>query len=203
MGHSPTTIPPITSIERRFNMAIYKVSKTTAACCQLDTAIKLLLTSEDDVSVCVLIHSAWSILKDLHRHKNSKSSRDWVVECFPDDKPKDTWKVLDSNWNFFKHANTEHNEVLDFDAGYLEYALMFALNDFGLLSAKSTSMEVYQLWFIAKYQEYFTEENSRELLENANNLFPDLPSKPANQQRNMGLLKLNEEVTQSLPARSR
>lgn len=182
---------------------IYQINKITAAGCQIDTAIELILSERDDVSACVLIHSAWSIVKDINIHKGVRGSRDWAVDSFPKEKPKAIWEVLDSNWTFFKHAKDDPNGSLDFDCGYLETALMLVINDFGQLSVQSTSMDVYQLWFISKYKgEFFTGDKLKKTVAISNSLFPDLESKSLTEQRSIGLKEINKQILEQLTKQS-
>jgi hypothetical protein len=48
----------------------FRLDKITAARRQLDTAIELLFENRDVVSICVLMHGAWSIVKDLMKTEN-------------------------------------------------------------------------------------------------------------------------------------
>ncbi len=187
---------------QRKNMS-YQLSKLQAAGCQIDTAIELLLKEGCEVSACVLIHSAWSIVKDIGKTRGIQGSRDWAAESFPEKKPEDVWKELDSYWQFFKHANSDPDKILDFDSDYLETALMLLTNDFGQLYDQSTSMDVYQLWFIAKYsQEFFSDKTSRSLVETSVSLFPNLTGKTPSEQRAMGLKELNKQISEHIAKQS-
>jgi hypothetical protein len=42
----------------------FRLDKITAARRQLETAIELLFENRNVVSICVLMHGAWSIVKD-------------------------------------------------------------------------------------------------------------------------------------------
>lgn len=167
---------------------IFKVDKITAAGCQLDTAIRLIFEGEDQVSACVLIHSAWSIIKDLLKHKSTESSRDWMTELYPEKTKQEVWQTLDQCWNFFKHAKDDPHKILEFPEGYVEPALILALHDFSQLSVLSKSMDVFQLWFIAVHKEHF---ENHEVYEPAASLFQGIEEMDAQSR-----LKIGREITE-------
>jgi hypothetical protein len=82
----------------------FRLDKITAARRQLGTAIELLFENRDVVSICVLMHGAWSIVNDLMKLRELESSRDWMLEHFPNMSETEVWKELTSVWTFCKHA---------------------------------------------------------------------------------------------------
>ncbi|MDI1227320.1 MAG: hypothetical protein PSY14_06520 [bacterium] len=159
---------------------LYTASKITAAGCQLDTATELLLSSRDLLSAAVLIHSAWSVTKDLLAHKKTESSRSWMAELFPQLTEIEIWRKLDEVWTFSKHANKDPDAVIQFSGGYVEAVLFLAIYDFSQISpVKSKTMDIYELWFIAKNANLFS---GHEVFIQASKLFPDLASLSYKQQ---------------------
>lgn len=163
---------------------IVKVDKITVAGCQLDTAIELILSDKDVVSAVVLVHSAWSVAKDLLKIRKIESSRTWMPEFFPDSSEREVWNQLDLVWNFCKHAKDDPDNHIKFKADYIEVALFLALYDFSQLSVKSKAMEIYEVWFIAKNEKVFVQH---EVFSQASKVFPELSKNTIYVQKKIGL----------------
>ena len=173
---------------------LYKADKITVAGCQLDTSIELIFGLKDVISAAVLIHSAWSVIKDLLKHKGIESSRSWMTEFFPDTPEKDVWKTLDEVWNFCKHAQKkdEVDKLIQFPVGYIETVLFLALYDFSQISTiKSKTMDVYELWFISKHEETFKDHD---VFKYASELFPGLANLSREQQARCGFEALSKII---------
>jgi hypothetical protein len=164
----------------------------------LGTSLKLIFENHDSVSVATLLHPAWHILKDLLRHKKIKSSLDSMAEIQlqkPENSnltEKNIWDILNNDWKFIKHADKDHNEILDFDDDYLEGVTMFAITDFSEVSTQSSRMDLYQLWFIAKNPDIFNSTNGEgiNVYERAILIYPDLHdlhAKEISEQKQIGL----------------
>lgn len=166
-----------------------QVDKITAAKHQLDTAIELFFLDRDSISIRTLLSSAWSILYNLHRKRGLESSRDWMVSCFPDYRPGKIREILTNDWNFFKHARNDAEEILEFDGGINERLLMFAVNDFSQLAGHTTFlMEVFQLWFIAKNEADF----KNNLFDDTQLVFPNLAAFSPGEQKGLARKAMND-----------
>ena len=163
---------------------ILRIDKISAAGCQLDTAIELILSDKDVISTIVLVHSAWSVIKDLLINSEKESSRAWMPELFPNTPKEDVWKKIDDVWKFCKHANRDPHGLIEFSSDHIEIALFLALYDFSQISVKSKRMKVYEDWFIAKNEKVFFQY---EAFSQATQIFPDLDKKSTNEQKRMGL----------------
>ena len=164
-----------------------QIDKITAAKYQLDTAIDLFFRDRDPVSIRTLLSSAWSVLYNLHCKQGLESSRDWMASCFPDHTPKEIGNILTHDWNFFKHAKEDAEDILAFDDSANQELLMFAVNDFAQLTKATTFiMEIYQLWFIAKNEAIFEKVNQENLFEFAQSVFPNLSALDIAQQKELG-----------------
>jgi hypothetical protein len=181
-------------------MAIKVITKSNAAGRQLETAIRLDFESVDDVSVCVLLHSSWSILKDLLKHKKLESTRDWMAKEYAKqsgDDPAKFYTLAAQDWNFFKHAKCDPTKAIHFNNEYLHKALMYAIHDFSQISQPSIIMGIHQYWCCAKHllpddvpvtAEYLA------FIKEANKLFPDLHIKNEREQRLLGLEALQKSL---------
>lgn len=165
----------------------FRLDKITAARRQLGTAIELLFENRDVVSICVLMHGAWSIVKDLMKHRELESSRDWMPEHFPNMSETEVWKKLTSVWSFSKHAKKDPDSVLELQVDHVERALFLAVHDFQQISISSDNIDTFQLWFVAKNKDLF---ESYEPFQHASEFFPDLSAMNPIEQRKAGLLAL-------------
>ena len=163
---------------------IIRADKITVARGQLDTAIELILGDKDIISSVVLVHSAWSVLKDLLKVRNIKSSRSWMPELLSELSENEVWKKIDQVWNFSKHAKGDPESFIEFKADYIEGALCMALYDFSQIGKQSRIMDIYQLWFIAKNKELF---GQHKIFLEAERLFPDMQSKGDKEQKELAL----------------
>lgn len=185
-------------------VAIKIITKPNAAGCQLETAIRLYFEGVDDVSVCVLLHSSWSILKDLLKHKKQETTRDWMAKEYAKqsgDDPAKFFKIADQDWNFFKHARQDPNKALHFNDEYLHKALVYAIHDFAQISKPSFIMGVYQYWCCAKHplpEDVQPTAESLHFINIANELFPDLHIKNEQEQRRLGLEALQKSLKEFL-----
>jgi hypothetical protein len=126
-----------------------KISKLDAARRQLDTAIRLYFTEADPVSVRTLAAAAFEIPKDLDEYGPKTGTFHDHLEA--NVKPEYLKRVIDifrGPQNFFKHADTDPNDVLDFALATPEMFLISAVEKYVELAAeRSAEMIVYGLWF--------------------------------------------------------
>lgn len=176
----------------------FRLDKISVARSQIDTTIKLIFENHDSISVATLLHPAWHILKDLLGHKKIKSSRDSMAEIQLQKTEnsnlteQDIWKILNTDWNFMKHAKGDPDEILYFEDDYLEGVTMFLISDFSEIATQSSRMDIYQLWFIAKNPDIFNSKNREgiNVYEEAILAYPDLHdlhAKEISEQKQIGL----------------
>jgi hypothetical protein len=176
-----------------------KLSHVNVAELQLICAINLLFKNENEVPILVLLHGAWSISKDILKHKGIESSRNWIAQDNMREglSEKDIWKILDSFWNFCKHADQNPEELVEFPKDYVEIALSFAIDDYSkLCKDKPIEMDVYQLWFVAKNCNLF---GTLEITKGANIFFPNISELSVPNQRARGLEILQQEKNGNRP----
>lgn len=111
---------------------LIQIDKITAARLQIETAIELVFRDGDVVSQINLIHSAWSIIKDLISDKNKnladeekiQISRERFLDLHPDrTDDNQVWKELDEPWTVFKHARDDPHSVYSIEPNKGEYTL--------------------------------------------------------------------------------
>lgn len=94
-------------------MAEIRINKVDAARRQIDVAIRLLFSNDDPVAIHTLSAAGFRILRDIV-HKNKKGR---IQQHFKDiiklGMEKELWKVVNKAANFFKHADSDADEILE------------------------------------------------------------------------------------------
>ena len=121
------------------------ISKSDAAARQLDVAIKLWFNEEDPVAVHTLACAACQIVHDLCP-KEELLYRSLNIK---DEYRKKTIRWLKSPSNFFKHAEKDPNEVIEFKPAFNEVFIVFSSIGLELLGIKpSISRAAFMLYFM-------------------------------------------------------
>jgi len=146
-----------------------EISKLEAASRLLDTAIRLFFEDADAVAVHSLAAASLNIFSDLADHGGTS----WRAHLGHDSKlsPQDVKRVLNRAWNFFKHADRDPDETLQFEEIDSEHLMFVAILECGDIQETTCCMQAFQLWYIAAHPTHFpkTERLSSEAME----LFPD------------------------------
>lgn len=133
-----------------------KYNKAEVASKQLDVAINLLFTDQDAIAVRSLASSAHSIFFDLVENKEKNSS--WKSKAIKNGinnyslTKKEAIHILNSAYNFLKHADTDPESELEFDQEENDHVIFFATLECGELGHElSILMQKYQIWYLAMY----------------------------------------------------
>lgn len=167
-----------------------KLDKETVARRQLDTAIEMLFQGADPISVHTLACAATNIFTDLVRKAGLDTWSDHMVACFPG-LEEEVRRTMRRAQNFFKHADKDHDQVLDFDTTWNDEMIIVGTLEYGeLLNARggekiSINMSVFQMWYFAKAREIFAGEGQH-ILRRADELFPELQTFPRFHQLALG-----------------
>lgn len=126
-----------------------QISKLDAASRQLDAAISLLFANGDPIAVHTLAVAAANIFADVI--DNRVGALSWREKLRLDHglSHAQLRDVMHKTWNFFKHANRDPNEILEFDEQESEHIIFFATLECGEIQATSVPMQTFQLWFLA------------------------------------------------------
>jgi hypothetical protein len=148
------------------------ISKLEAASRLLDTAIRLFFAGGDAVAVHSLAAASANVFSDLADRKHSGSS--WRAHLRDDSKlsAREVKDILNSAWNFFKHADRDPEGTLHFDEIDSEHLMFVAVLECGDLRSTSCCMQAFQLWYIAAHPDRFPKSESVFL--DAMKVFPGL-----------------------------
>ena len=168
------------------------VTKFEAATRHLNAAIRFLFEGEDSLVVHSLAASAANVFSDLVENRgNHKSWRELMREDHGFS-PAELRQVLHRSWNFFKHADRDPNETLDFNADETEHLIFYATVECGEYGVTSTEMQLFQLWFLASGRLQLAEADDLHLV--SEQLFPGLAGMPREQQFSEGAKALRMQV---------
>jgi len=147
-----------------------EISKVEAASRLLDTAIRLFFEGADAVAVHSLAAASLNIFSDLAEHGGNS----WRAHLGDDSKlsAPEAKRVLNSAWNFFKHADRDPDGTLQFEEIDSEHLMFVAILECGDLQTTSCCMQAFQLWYIAAHPDYFPKSESVFL--DAMKVFPGL-----------------------------
>jgi len=156
--------------------ATLKVSKLDAARSQLETAVRLYFAEADPVSIHTLTCAAYQILSDVNRARGgSPMLKEQVPTWVRPDATAEAKRRLNEAANFFKHADRDHDDILEFSAGPTELLLYDAIRKYRELTAETVPvLGVYDAWFwLGPGTQFAKGPERQEVLERLRQAFPN------------------------------
>ena len=155
-----------------------EVGKREAATVQIDTAIKLYLENRDLISAYTLSAAANGILEGVYENERDAIlarqraglpdqgdfrfswKEEWEIRIKPEHR-KEGFRLLNAAQNFFKHANNDHDGVLEFaDVEQTGHHIFFTVGNFRLVYRDVTrAMNVFFSWFLILHPNLIGEGN--------------------------------------------
>jgi hypothetical protein len=134
---------------------ILKLTKIDVVKKHLETAIRLYFDYSDPISIHSLTCAAHGILSDLN--KKDKRGPMIVSDILIADKYKKEWNYrLRRPQNFFKHADRDSIESIDFDPEITQYFIFDAVLKYHELAGEIPNyFAIFKSWFMAKNLEIF------------------------------------------------
>lgn len=134
---------------------ILSLSKLDAAKRQLETAIRLYFNYGDPVSIHTLACAAHEIISDLNKNYGGKPMivSDYII--------KDEYKNyfitrIREPQNFFKHADRDSGNVIDFKPEVTQYFIFDAISKYlEITGEKVPYFVIFSGWFVAHNIEVF------------------------------------------------
>jgi hypothetical protein len=156
---------------------VERIGKGDAIRRQLRTAIRLFFERRDVVPIYTLAAASQELLRDLLRPlgKGSVTKDSHLVRP---ERKKEFLEVLNRPQNFFKHADRDPEEVLDFNSRSLEYVLF----DCALMYQAYTGRHLregfaFVIWFVSLYPDVLFPGDFKDTLERACDALSDRPSR--------------------------
>jgi len=128
---------------------ILKISKLDAARRQLETAVRLYFAEGDPVSTHTLTSAAYQLLSDINRALGGPPMlKEHVPTWVRPDAQEEAKRRLNEAENFFKHADRDHADILDFSPGPSELLLFDACTKYHELTHETVPvLAVFTVWF--------------------------------------------------------
>ena len=129
----------------------FLVSKTQAATRQLRLAIKLLFDGADSVPVHTLVGAASVILSDYIEKKAPNKSWDIFAQQANKISAAEYFRVMRKAQNFFKHAESDPDAILDFEVVDTDNLAFWAVLNSAELWPLSKEEEIFRAWYLSSY----------------------------------------------------
>lgn len=139
------------------------ISKLDAAKRQLDVAINLFFKNGDPVSIHALTAAAYDVLVSLSKAEGIYSVLKDTELYVKKGHEKEYFAILNKPQNFFKHADKDSKEILEFNPEATSLFLLDAVRLYTkLTNEKQNNMIVYANWFSLMYPNLLKDEYKKE-----------------------------------------
>ena len=134
------------------------ISKLDAVKRQLETFVRLYFHSGDPVAIHTLVAAAFSVVCDLNEKRGGGPTlHDRIFENVKPEHHKLLRDKMNEAQNFFKHADRDHEETLEFNPDSTELMAMDACYKYVELSGEFPPLfQVFNGWMMLTHQEIFT-----------------------------------------------
>ena len=135
-----------------------QISKLDAAKRQLETVIRLYFSHSDPVSIHTLTAAAYNIIRDINKKRSGPPMlvKDQFFDLVKPEFEKELRNTLNEAENFFKHANRDHESMIDFNPDQSEYMIIDACSQYYKLTGEFPPLfRVYQSWFVSNHRKLF------------------------------------------------
>ena len=168
------------------------LNKVAVARRQLATAIDLFFAGRDAVSIYSLATNAWEVIDVLCCKAAIKSLSAQTRKNVLEGKDLKRDYINSPYRNFFKHADEDADRTLEsLPDTEVEAVLFLAVEDYIRLNRQSpVQLQVYQLWYLAKYPDKLDPTVAGEHLDVVNQCFPNLSLLPRDEQLALGVRML-------------
>lgn len=140
----------------------FKISKISAARRQLDCAVELWFRDGDMVSIHTLVFAAYEIFNDLNKkHGNIEATLLGHAQSIA--RPghlEDLMRIFKAPMNFFKHANRDPHEILEFDPVINEFLILFAIKGLDALGEQVSDMHNAFSYWLVLHKPYLMKEGA-------------------------------------------
>lgn len=121
-----------------------EISKLDAARRQLDTAIDLYFASGDEVAIHTLASAAYELVTTL---RSQAGMADEIEEQIRPERRAEFRRLWNAEQNFFKHADRDADEVLEFTSSLTEIRMFTACQRYGSLGKSTEAMFAFVTWY--------------------------------------------------------
>jgi hypothetical protein len=120
-----------------------KISKVDAARRQLDCAISLWFRDGDTVSIHTLVSAAFEIIQDLNSKVGNKDITmiEMARRLAKPEHVETVMQLMRKPMLFFKHADRDPHEILEFAPEVSEFLMIFAMRGLFLLGEQTSDLQ--------------------------------------------------------------
>jgi len=143
-----------------------KVGKLDAARRQLETAVLLYFNDKDPVSIHTLVCAAHEVIGELNKQAGGTPL---MLEggMIKDEYKEDFKKQVRKAKNFFKHANSDPDETIDFNPETNEFYLLDACEGYEILTKeKNPYFTIYRGWFFYLNPNFLKDQTNFQIIKN-------------------------------------
>ena len=136
----------------------FKITKLDAAKRQLETVIRLYFSSGDAVSIHTLTSAAYNVIRDVGRRRGASPMlvKDQMLDYVKPEFQKEFRDKLNEAENFFKHADRDHEDTLDFNLQGSEILIIDACSQYYKLTEEWPPLfQLFQGWYMANHLKLF------------------------------------------------
>jgi hypothetical protein len=135
-----------------------KITKLDAAKRQLETVIRLYFSSGEPVSIHTLTAAAYNVIRDVGRHRGASPMivKDQILDYVKPEFKKEAQHKFNEAENFFKHAERDYEDTLDFNPQQSEVLILDACSQYYKLTEEWPPLfQLYQGWYMANHLKHF------------------------------------------------
>jgi hypothetical protein len=157
---------PNVSNDRAIEKSI-NVTKLDAATRQLETAIRLYFHDEDPVSIHTLVGASYNIIRDINRKRGGPPMliKDDLIELYVKTEYQQAMrKKLNEPENFFKHADRDHAETIEFNPDASEFMILDAVRGYSGITGEWAPLFRVLYWWVITANESIIKAEFKEKL---------------------------------------
>jgi hypothetical protein len=133
-------------------MSTIEVSKLDAARRQIEVAITLYFNDDDPVAIHTLTGAAYNLLRDVNKSKNGQPLffKDFLInELVKPEFKSEAKRIINRPENFFKHADRDPDNILEFKTSVTEELLHEAGCVYERLTGDSLPLVLcFHIWYM-------------------------------------------------------
>ncbi|TAL15572.1 hypothetical protein EPN96_12475 [bacterium] len=142
-----------------------KIGKVAAAERNLKTAVRLFFRREDPVSIYLLIQSSYAVINDIAGKRGltlQHSFNNYVKEEYI----KEIARSINRPANFCKHADSDHDGVLEFNPDFIPQFLYLTIGLFADIESRLFHEGlVFQCWYCLKNPHFVKNKSLKSAIE--------------------------------------
>jgi len=148
-------------------MTKIRVTKPDAAGRQLCAAIRLFLADGDPVAIHTLASAAAQITADMMKARGM-TSMVRSAALVREDRRREVLRTIAAPENFFKHADRDPDEAIEFNPETTEFFIFAALAELQALTGRlPREGQVFQMWFLLKHEGMLLENDQTRVIRQA------------------------------------